>query len=41
MIAGGEGWRDLPFDKNQSVTRGCRILVDAGPGMQLFAVAMR
>jgi hypothetical protein len=37
LIARGEGWRDLPFEKIQSVAKGCQILVDTGLGMQPFA----
>jgi hypothetical protein len=37
LIARGEGWRELPVEKIQSVSKGCQVLVDAGLGMQPFA----
>lgn len=30
LIARGEAWHDLPEEKNQSVSKGCQVLVDSG-----------
>jgi hypothetical protein len=41
LAATGEGWRDLPMEKIQSVSKGCQMLVDAGIGMQPFIADTR
>lgn len=41
LIATGQAWRELPFEKIQSVSKGCQILVDTGLGMQPFAADTR